>query len=80
MTHTPHELAEEFPNDIEILHQLKLGNAHYNNIADQYHEKNREIHRIESEVEPASDFTLETLKKERLLLKDQINQMISAAR
>ena len=80
MTHTPHELAEEFPNDIEVLHQLKLNNAHFNNIADQYHEKNREIHRIESEVGPASDATLETLKKERLLLKDQINQMISQAK
>lgn len=76
MSHTPHELAEEFPADVEILHQLKLNNAHFNNIADQYHELNREIHRIETDVEPASDFTLEDMKKKRLLLKDEVFQMI----
>lgn len=76
MTHTPHELAEEFPADTEVLHQLKLNNAHFNNLAEQYHELNRIVHRIETDIEPASDFTLEDLKKKRLLLKDEIHQMI----
>lgn len=76
MTHTPHELAEEFPADTEALHQLKLNNAHFNNLAEQYHELNRIVHRIETDIEPASDFTLEDLKKKRLLLKDEIHQMI----
>ena len=76
MTHTPHELADEFPDDGEALHQLKVSNAHFSKLADEYHEVNREVHRIESEIEPASDFTLEDLKKKRLELKDQINLMI----
>lgn len=76
MTHTPHELAEEFPDDGEALHQLKVSNAHFGKLADEYHEINRKVHRIESEIEPASDFTLEDLKKKRLVLKDQINLMI----
>jgi len=79
MTHTPHELAEEFPNDIEIIHELKMNNTHFQKLFDEYHEVNKEIHRIEIEVEAASDVTTENLKKQRLLLKDQINHMIHEA-
>lgn len=39
---------------------------------------NREIHRIESEVEAASDERLEALKKERLQLLDEIAAMLEA--
>ncbi len=77
MSHTPHELAEEFPSDVEILHDLKMNNAHFQKLSDEYHTVNREVHRIETEVEPASDVVLENLKKQRLLLKDQIAHMIS---
>ncbi len=76
MTHTPHELAEEFPDDQEAMHQLKLSNAHFGKLSDEYHDVNRQVHRIESEIEPASDFALEDLKKKRLALKDQISSMI----
>lgn len=76
MSHTPHELAEEFPNQIEALHTLKLNDAHFNKLADEYHELNREIHRIETDVEPTSDHVLEEKKKQRLGLKDQIAVML----
>ncbi len=76
MTHTPHELAEEFPDDIEAIHRLKVSNAHFGRISDEYHEINREVHRIEAEIEPASDQALEELKKKRLMLKDKISLMI----
>ena len=76
MSHTPHELTAEFPEKVEKLHQLKLSNAHFSKLADQYHEVNREVHRIETDVTPASDDTLEELKKKRLWLKDQIAQML----
>lgn len=80
MSHTPHELADEFPNDAELLHELKLGNAHFVKLADQYHEVNREIHRIESEVEAASDDRAEQLKKQRLHLADDIRAILEEAR
>jgi len=79
MTHVPHELHEEFPEAGEALHRLKLENAHFAKLADEYHEVNREIHRIESEVEAASDEHAEELKKRRLTLKDEIAQIIRAA-
>lgn len=74
--HTPHELHEEFPRDAESLHRLKLCNAHFNNVAARYHAVNRAIHRIESEVEPCSDFHSEDLKKQRLMLLDEIAGML----
>ena len=79
MSNTPHELHEEFPQDLDKIHDLKIGNAHFAKIAEEYHVVNRKIHRIETEVEAASDFRMEDLRKERLRLKDEIAMMISKA-
>ncbi len=78
--HTPHELADEFPQDHEVLHHLKVTDAHFQKLSEAYHKVNREIHRIESEVEAASDERAETLKKQRLALLDDIGQMITASK
>ena len=72
MTHVPHELHDEFPEAAEALHRLKLEDAHFAKLAEAYHVLNREIHRIEADVEPASDARAEELKKQRLKLKDEI--------
>ena len=80
MSHTPHELAAEFPADVAVIHQLKVGDAHFAKLAESYHELNREIHRIESDVEPASDEQTELLKKKRLALLDEISPLIAKAR
>ncbi|MBA5776369.1 YdcH family protein [Stappia sp. F7233] len=79
MSHVPHELHEEFPEAQAVLHELKLSNAHFSRLADEYHQVNRQIHRIETEVEPASDEALETFKKQRLHLKDQIAAIIAGS-
>ncbi|MGD9540217.1 YdcH family protein [Methylocystis sp.] len=72
MSHVAHELHEEFPEQAEAIHTLKAGNAHFARIAEEYHELNRAIHRMETNVEPADDATIEDLKKKRLVLKDEI--------
>lgn len=79
MSHTPHELHEMFPDKVDAIHRLKLENAHFAKLADQYHEVNRAIHRIESEVEPTSDAHAEELKKQRLVLSDEITSMLASA-
>lgn len=79
MSHVAHELHAEFPQHSELLHQLKMTDAHFKRIAEQYHEVNREIHRIEAEVEAASDARLEDLKKQRLAMLDEISGMLSKA-
>ncbi|MES2781559.1 MAG: DUF465 domain-containing protein [Pseudomonadota bacterium] len=78
MSHTPHELHEEFPEAAQKIHDLKVGNPHFAALADRYHVLNREIHRIDSGIEAASDDRTETLKKERLSLLDEVAQMLSA--
>lgn len=80
MSYTPHELADTFPDDAEIIQRLKAENAHFAKLADQHHEVNRAIHRIEAEIEPTSDAHAEHLKKQRLALQDQIAAILSAAR
>lgn len=80
MSNTPHELADEFPHDHDVLHLLKMENAHYVTLSDRYHAVNGEIHRIEAGVEPTSDDYLEQLKKQRLALLDEIGSMIAVAK
>ena len=78
MTHTPHELHEEFPEHADKLHELKVNNHHFTKLADEYHALNRTIHRAETDVEPMDDFHLEELKKKRLMLKDEIAGLLAS--
>ena len=77
--HTPHELQDEFPHDAATLRRLKASDAHFAKMAERYHALNRSIHRIEVEVEAASDAYLTQLKKQRLQLLDEIAVMIEDA-
>lgn len=77
MSHTPHELAEEFPDKVERMHALNETDAHFKRLADRYHTVNRDIHRAETNIEPTDQFTEERMRKERLSLKDQIAQMLA---
>lgn len=77
MSNTPHELADAFPHDHALLHELKLGNPHFVTLADRYHAVNDEIHRIEAGIETPSDDYAETLKKKRLALVDEIAGIVS---
>ena len=77
MSHVPHELAEEFPEHVDKMHEMKGANAHFAKLFDEYHELNRAIHRAETDVEPTDDFHMEDMRKERLRLKDEIYGMLA---
>ena len=77
--HTPNELTEIFKRDRELITRLKE-DAHFARLADEYHEVNRQVHRIESETEAASDERTEALKKTRLAKLDDITAMVTKAR
>lgn len=79
MAHTPHELAEEFPDKVEAIHSLKLSDAHFAALADKYHDVNRAVHRAETNVEPTDDLHMQDLRKERMALKDEIWAILSKA-
>lgn len=78
MSHTPHELHEEFPEYAEKLTALKTENAHFAKLADEYHEVNRAVHRAETNVEPVEELAEVEMRKTRAALKDQIYAMLSA--
>jgi uncharacterized protein YdcH (DUF465 family) len=79
MSHVPHELAEEFPEHIQAMSQLKQTNTHFAAVAERYHHLNRDIHRAETDVAPTSDAVLEEWKKLRLALKDEILTLLAKA-
>lgn len=72
MSNTPHELAEEFPNDLDKIHALKAEDAHFAKMVDEYHEVNGKIHLAETHVKPSTPEHEEELRKIRLKLKDAI--------
>ena len=79
MSHTPHELAEEFPDKAEAIHALKAGSAHFARLVEEYHEVNRAVHRAETNVEPTDELHESELRKTRMVLKDEIWKLLSQA-
>lgn len=79
MSHTPHELAEEFPQAIDLMHRLKLEDAHFARLAEDYHVLNRAIHRAETQVEPVSESHEIDMRRQRMALKDEIARILAAA-
>jgi uncharacterized protein YdcH (DUF465 family) len=72
-----HDLHHEFPEHEQRIRELKMGNAHFAKLFDNYHEVEHEVRRIEEGVENTSDVYLEGLKKKRLHLKDTLYGMIT---
>ena len=77
MSHTPHELREDFPEYVDKIHELKVNDAHFSKLADEYHEVNREIHRLEVGTDHASQFEEEELRKKRMRLKDELYVLLT---
>ena len=76
MSHTPHELAEEFPEHADAIHRLKADNPHFARLFDEYHQVNRAIHRAETLVEPTDEMHEQSMRKQRMVLKDQLFSML----
>ncbi|HVL73111.1 MAG TPA: DUF465 domain-containing protein [Beijerinckiaceae bacterium] len=72
MSHVPHELAQEFPDAAARIHDLKASDRHFARLADEYHEVNRAIHRLETRAEAGSEAREGELRRRRLVLKDEI--------
>ncbi len=78
MSHTPHELIEEFPEHAEKMSTLKTNDTHFAKLYDEYHEINRAVHRAETNIEPMEDLAQNDLRKQRAALKDEIYRYLTA--
>ena len=74
-----HSLAKELPEFKEKIHELKMNDRHFARLFDDYHDLDHEMIRIEEGVENTSDEYLESLKKQRLHLKDQLYSLLKSA-
>ena len=77
MSHTPHELQEDFPEYAERIGALKEENAHFARLAEEYHEVNRAVYRAETNLEPMEPLAEAELRKTRAALKDTLYRMLS---
>jgi uncharacterized protein YdcH (DUF465 family) len=77
MSHTPHELTAEFPDQADRIHALKQSDAHFAKLADEYHDVNRAVHRAETNVEPMDTLAETDLRKRRAILKDELWSILS---
>ncbi len=74
---THHPLVQEFPKFKDHIHTLKAQDRHFHRLMDQYEEIDKKIYRIESGEEPTSDDYVETLRKTRLQLKDELYTLLT---
>lgn len=74
-----HNLVEEFPEYREQIHNLKTQNAHFQTLTNRWEAIDKQIARAESRAELMSEQEEETLRKERLQLKDEIYKILSSA-
>lgn len=79
MAHIADALAEEFAGKEEIIHRLKLENAHFHALMEKNEHLFKEIQRIQSGQAPTEDEIHETLEKQRLKILDEMAQMIATA-
>jgi len=66
-------MLHEYKNEI---HELKQNNAHFAKIFEKHNALDNKIEHAEAGDTPLTDIELETLKKEKLLLKDEAYKMI----
>lgn len=66
-------MLHEYKDEI---HELKLSNAHFANIFEKHNVLDQKVEDAEADRIILTDVELETLKKEKLLLKDEAYKMI----
>ena len=73
-----HDLVHEFPELRERIHALKVGNPRFARLFAEYNGVDREVRRHEDGVEPVSDDYLESLKRKRVQLKDELYSVLTS--
>ncbi len=79
MTHAPNQISEDFEPYAGKLASLMARDEGFTKLMRDYEELNDKIYSSEQQIEPRSDIRLETLKKQRLALKDRIILALSTS-
>lgn len=68
-----------FPEYRDLITRLKTEDAHFTRLFDEHNELDQRIKNLEARIELATDEEIETLKKEKLALKDQLYVILKDA-
>ncbi|SPB13678.1 hypothetical protein NOV72_00942 [Caballeronia novacaledonica] len=68
-----------FPEYRELISRLKSEDAHFSRLFERHNELDHQISNMETGVTPADSFAIESLKKEKLLLKDKLYVVLRKA-
>ena len=68
-----------FPEYRDLISQLKTTDHHFKTLFDRHNDLDQRIKNMEAGIEPAPQADIETHKKEKLLLKDQLYAILKKA-
>ncbi|SAK45898.1 hypothetical protein AWB80_00979 [Caballeronia pedi] len=68
-----------FPEYRDLISRLKTEDAHFSRLFERHNELDHQINNMETGVTPADSFAIESLKKEKLLLKDKMYAVLRKA-
>ncbi|VXB05791.1 conserved hypothetical protein [Burkholderia sp. 8Y] len=68
-----------FPEYRDLISRLKTEDAHFSRLFERHNALDHEIRNMETGVTPADSFAIESLKKEKLLLKDKMYVVLRRA-
>lgn len=68
-----------FPEFRDLITQLKTSDQQFSRLFEKHNTLDHRIRNMESRIEPASHGDIETLKKEKLLIKDQLYLILKKA-
>jgi uncharacterized protein YdcH (DUF465 family) len=67
-----------FPEYRDLISQLKTTDHHFIHLFDKHNTLDQKIKNLEAGIEKATDIEIETLKKEKLHLKDEIFNLLKS--
>lgn len=65
-----------FPEYRDLITKLKHNDHHFTRLFDKHNELDQKIKNMEDHISPGTQEEIETLKKEKLLLKDQLYSIL----
>jgi uncharacterized protein len=74
-----HPLSKDFPELRTALHDLRVSDADFARLADEYEALDKRICRVEDGVEVLADDALASLKLARVGLKDEVARRLNGA-
>ncbi len=68
-----------FPQFRDLITQLKTTDQHFLHLFDKHNELDQQIKNMEAHIQPGTQLEIESLKKEKLALKDELYGLLKKA-